>query len=220
VSDLAALFKRMGSVIGHELRNPMAVINNSAYFLKSKIQATKGADPKLSKHIEIIESEIKRANALIGEIVAFSRPLEPKLVATELENVVKEALDRYTPPENVTVESDLKAKIPASVDPVLVQDALKRLLDNAAEAMAEGGTIKVKLSAKKGWAALEVEDAGAGFRAEQLELLKEPFYTTKSKALGLGLTHVQKIADAHKGKLEAGPLSSGKGSVFRLLLPA
>ena len=72
----AELIRRIASVVGHELRNPLAVINNSAYFVKAKL-AGSALDPKVEKHLKIIESEITRADDLISDILTYSRKCEP-----------------------------------------------------------------------------------------------------------------------------------------------
>src|SRR5208282_1729826 len=68
-----AAIGQMASVVGHEIRNPLAVINNSTYFIKTKLGTLGSVDPKIEKHIKIIESEIQQANGIINEILTYSR---------------------------------------------------------------------------------------------------------------------------------------------------
>ena len=74
-----AAIGQMASVVGHEIRNPLAVINNSIYFIKTKLGAVGEPDAKITKHIKIIESEIQQANGIINEILTYSRQRELQL---------------------------------------------------------------------------------------------------------------------------------------------
>ena len=111
------LIRRIASVVGHELRNPLAVISNSAYFVKTKLEAAKDKDPKVEKHLGIIASEIARADRLISDILRFSRPLEVKLSPTALGAVVEAALKECAPPEGVKIKREKpKAEVTVKAD--------------------------------------------------------------------------------------------------------
>ena len=88
------LIRRSAAVVGHELRNPLAAINNSAYFLKAKLGQGRSLDPKVEKHLNIVASEIERADRMIADIIAFARPLETKPAKLS----TGELLWRTTPP--------------------------------------------------------------------------------------------------------------------------
>lgn len=212
------LIRRIASVVGHELRNPLAVINNSAYFLKTKLGQSGNLDPKVEKHLGIVTSEIARTDRMIADILTYSRPLEPKPASSALADLVEAQLAALAVPASVKVEKKLK-KIEASVDEKLFADAVRRFLDNAVEAMPEGGTLTVSLFEEKGFAVVEVRDTGSGIKAELLPELFEPFRTGKPKGLGLGLALVRKVALAHNGRAEGSNLKGG-GAAFRLAVPA
>lgn len=179
------LLVRMATVVGHELRNPLAVINNSIYFVKAKLG--EGADAKVAKHLGIIESEVKRADALIEDIqLAFRRPFAPVKKPTDWADLM---------PKGVKVSAKLSGS--PDVDAKLMADAVKRLVQNAVEAAGEGGKVSVVADATS----FTVSDSGPGFRPEVLAQLFEPFVTTKPKNLGLGLVIAKKVVEAHGGKL-------------------
>jgi signal transduction histidine kinase len=213
--DPLELIRRIASVVGHELRNPLAVINNSAYFLKTKLGGDGRLDPKVEKHLGIVSSEIARVDRMIGDLLAFPRPLELKPVVSPLNPVVEEALADFVFPPNVKLEKALDPKPPkASLDAAALKEALRRLLENAVDAMPEGGTLRVATSAGPGGPAIEIRDSGAGIRPEALKLMFEPFYTTKPRGLGLGLSMARKAAAAMKASVEGGNAPGG-GAVFR-----
>lgn len=209
------LIRRIASVVGHEMRNPLAVIKNSAYFVKAKLGQS-GLDPKIEKHLGIIESEISRADALIGDILAYSRPLELKPAPTALAALVEECL---AAPAGVKIKKSLPANSPKiSADAAVLKNALRRVLDNAFESINGQGAVTVSLSAAKGWALLEITDSGPGIKPESLALVFEPFYTTKPRGLGLGLSIARKAIEAHQGRLEVESSPKG-GASFTILLP-
>src|SRR3989339_2226845 len=161
------LIRRIASVVGHELRNPLAVINNSAYFVKTKLGSAKDRDPKVEKHLGIIAAEISRADRLIADMLAFSRPLEPKLEPVDLRAMADEALKACVLPDHIKVKREgPKVKIMVLADARVLTDALRRIIDNAIEALPGAGSITVAVGAGDDAAFAEVRDTGPGFKAE------------------------------------------------------
>jgi|CXWL01.1.fsa_nt_gi signal transduction histidine kinase len=211
------LLRRAASVIGHDLRNPLAVINNSAYFVRAKL-GTAGLDPKVEKHLKIIESEIARADRLLADMTAFSRPYEPAAETQALDAVVAAAVKKYEAPEGGKIALKLGAKdARAKFDAAAVSDALKRLLDNAFAAMGDKGTVKVLTASGKEGLIVSVSDSGPGVDAKIVDDMYEAFMTTKPKGMGLGLSLARKFLEGNGGSVdhESGP----KGATFRLILP-
>lgn len=211
------LLRRAASVIGHDLRNPMAVINNSAYFVRAKLGQAK-LDPKVEKHLKIIESEIARADKLLADMLTFSRPYEPAAETVPVDSVVGDAVESYTPPEGGKVDLKLGAKgVSAKFDGKAIGDALKRLLENAFAAQEDKGTVKVATSAGKDGIVISVTDAGKGVDPKIEGVMYEAFMTTKPKGMGLGLALARKYLEGNGGSVahETGP----KGSTFKLVLP-
>ena len=211
------LLRRASSVIGHDLRNPLAVINNSAYFVRAKLGG-KNLDPKVEKHLKIIESEIARADKLIGDMLTFSRPYEPAIETKAVDPVVEDAVAAYAPPEGGKVDLKTGAKgASAKLDVKALHDAVKRLLDNAFAAQEEKGTVKVATAIGKDGITVAVIDTGKGVETKIEPIMYEAFMTTKPKGLGLGLSLARKYLEGVGGSVshETGP----KGSTFRLTLP-
>lgn len=211
--DQLSVIRRIASVVGHELRNPLAVINNSAYFLKTKLGADGRLDPKVEKHLGIVASEIARANQMVEDILVYSRPMEAEKKPVALGAVVKATAAAVAAPDKVKLEVKVK-DVEVQGDEKLIASAVRRLLDNAVEALAEGGKVTIAVSGK----IVEVKDDGKGFPVEALERFGEAFNTTKPRGLGLGLAMAKKIMDAHGGKLEGGNAKGGGASV-RLVFP-
>jgi signal transduction histidine kinase len=211
------LLRRAASVIGHDLRNPMAVINNSAYFVRAKL-GQGSLDPKVEKHLKIIEAEIARADRLLGDMLTFSRPYEPSAETQDFDSVVADAVKAYPAPEGGKVELKPGAKgAKAKLDGKAFADALRRLLDNAFAAQGDKGKVSVATAAGKDGLSVSVADSGPGVDPKIKDLMFEAFMTTKPKGLGLGLSLARKFLEAHGGAVafETGP----KGSTFRLVVP-
>lgn len=211
------LIRRIASVVGHELRNPLAVIKNSAYFVKAKLGGA--GDAKVAKHLGIIESEIARADKILSEISAFSKPLELNVKPENLNAVVLAAVAAVQRPASVKMEKKFaKAPPEVKIDAAAVQDAVRRILENAVEAMPDGGVITVTTGLKGSWASVIVCDRGPGLDAKTLPSAAEPFVTTKPRGLGLGLSFAAKAARAHGGRLEIANVPGG--AAVSVLLPA
>lgn len=212
--------RRIASVVGHELRNPLAVINNSAYFLKTKLGAGGKLDPKVEKHLGIVASEIARASQMIEDMLVYSRELEPQKKPVDLAPLAAAAIEALVVPASVKVENKVPKKgLEAPVDEKMAADALRRLLDNAAQALCDGGKIVVAGGKHKDWIWLEVSDDGPGVDARVKDHLGEGFVTSKPKGLGLGLAMARKICEAHGGSLDI-PAAGAKGARFRISFKA
>ena len=216
-----AAIGQMASVVGHEIRNPLAVINNSIYFIKTKLGAApEPPDAKIAKHIKIIESEIQQANGIINEILTYSRQRELKPERVALNIFLVEILSVYPFPASITLDQDLCPENPAvDVDATEMQQALRNLIGNAIEVMPSGGAVGVRSAmAADGSAMIEISDTGPGIPAEALEKIFTPFFTTKARGTGLGLAVVRKVMDRHRGRVEV-ETAVGRGTAFRLYLP-
>jgi len=213
------LIRRIASVVGHELRNPLAVINNSAYFVKTKLGAAAEKDPKVEKHLGIIASEIARADRLISDILRFSRPLEVTIAPASLGAIVETALKDCAVPNGVKIKREKpKSEVMVKADSAALAEAVRRILDNALEAAGAAGTVSISWGTRGSDAFVEVRDTGPGIKPEDLAKVLHPFFTTKPRGLGLGLAVAEKIATAHGGRVEAKNISSG-GATLTVTLP-
>ncbi|MBI4351578.1 MAG: HAMP domain-containing protein [Elusimicrobia bacterium] len=215
-----AAIGQMASVVGHEIRNPLAVINNSIYFIKTKTNAQASPEPKVVKHIAIIESEIRQANGIIDEILGFARTreLNPKLV--HLNSYLEDLTMSFPVPPHIELVKSFAPENPTvNIDTDEMAQALRNLIKNGIEVMPERGKVYVRSEmADAGTVRIDVEDTGQGIPKETLEKIFAPFFTTKARGTGLGLAVVKKVADRHKGRIEATSVV-GQGTCFRLFIP-
>jgi len=216
-----AAIGQMASVVGHEIRNPLAVINNSIYFIKTKLAAQLEGDQKIAKHIEIIESEIQQANGIINEILTYSRQRELKPERVQLNSWLEELLSVYPFPAHIAVEKKFDAQNPPlDIDVVEMQQAIRNLIGNGIEVMPPpAGTVRIRTAVVgDGSVAIEIADAGPGIPPDVLDKIFAPFFTTKARGTGLGLAVVRKVIDRHSGRVEVQSVV-GQGTTFTLYLP-
>ncbi|MDD5655860.1 MAG: ATP-binding protein [Elusimicrobia bacterium] len=217
-----AAIGQMASVVGHEIRNPLAVINNSIYFIKTKLGGSPAApDAKIEKHIKIIESEIRQANGIINEILTYSRTRELKPERVLLNNWLEELLSVYPFPPHISLEKRFDPVNPAvDIDTTEMQQAIRNLMNNGIEVMPGQGAVSIqtRVSGDRRSATILVGDSGPGIPPEVLDKIFAPFFTTKARGTGLGLAVVRKVMDRHGGSVDV-ESAPGRGTVFKLTLP-
>jgi signal transduction histidine kinase len=215
---LAAL-GQLSAGLAHEIRNPLSTIKGSAEMLLKNVNADSAVSHELAGYIS---SEVDRTNALVTRFLDFARPLALRLEKTEITEVIDEAVaevEKYTPPLDVSIYKNYSPDIaPILIDRQLIERVLYNLLLNAAQASPPQGSVTVKTRQLDDTVEISVIDRGTGIAPKDRESIFNPFFTTKSSGVGLGLAIVSKIVDEHGGQItvESEP---GAGSVFHVLLP-
>lgn len=216
-----AAIGQMASVVGHEIRNPLGVINNAIYYIRTKFEMSFGKelDPKIQKHIGIIEKEIVASNKIISDLLGFSRTRPPMAQPLDLNRIIEDSLSAVSILETVKVEIDLFLELPPTlINPDEIRQVFINLINNAWQAMPEGGTLKIRSYIEEEMAQVEVTDTGCGISPENMKKLFTPFFSTKTKGTGLGLAAVQRILERHKGKVKVRS-RVGQGTTFIVSLP-
>lgn len=212
---LAILGQLSGSV-GHELRNPLGVMNNAVYYLKMVIPE---ADRTTREYLDIIKSEIDNSQRIITDLLDFARTSPPRSRPTAVRQLVDETLAKCRLPSSVEVCDELPADLPLlKVDPLQAGQVLHNLVTNAVQAMEAGGVLKIGARPAGGFVEISVADTGEGIPAEHLERVFQPLFTTKAKGIGLGLVVSKNLTEANGGSIRV--LSrQGEGTVFTVALP-
>jgi signal transduction histidine kinase len=214
VERLSTFGQLVGS-IGHDLRNPLGVIETSLYILRGRV----GEDAKVVKHLDRISEQLGIANGIISNLLDMirNRPLQKERV--RLADVVTGAAAAVKRPEGVAVSLDgLDALPEVDGDPVQLRQVFVNLLENAVHAASPQGAVAVRAAATDGVVEVHVEDSGPGVDAATQRRLFEPLITTKEKGIGLGLALVKKIAERHGGSVAYSDRSGG-GARFTVRLP-
>jgi two-component system, NtrC family, sensor histidine kinase HydH len=216
---LAAL-GQLSAGLAHEIRNPLSTIKGSAEMLLKNVESDSGA--VAHELAGFISSEVDRTNALVTRFLDFARPLALRLEETEIAEVIDEAVaevEKHTPSLDVSIYKNYSPDIPPFLlDRQLIERVLYNLLLNAAQASPPQGSVTVKTRQLGDTVEVSVIDRGSGIAPKDRESIFNPFFTTKSSGVGLGLAIVSKIVDEHGGQItvESEP---GAGSVFHVFLP-
>jgi two-component system sensor histidine kinase HydH len=215
---LAAL-GQLSAGLAHEIRNPLSTIKGSAEMLLKNVNTDGAVAHELAGYIS---SEVDRTNALVTRFLDFARPLALRFEKTEIAEIIDEAVaevEKHTPPLDVSIYKNYSPDIsPFPLDRQLIERVFYNLLLNAAQASPPQGSVTVKTRQVGDTVEIAVIDRGSGIAPKDRESVFNPFFTTKSSGVGLGLAIVAKIVDEHGGQItvESEP---GAGSVFRVFLP-
>jgi signal transduction histidine kinase len=218
VSRRMASIGRLTAGVGHEVKNPINAIVVHLELLRNKVQV--GGDAL--RHLDIIQSEIRRLDRVVQTLVDFSRPVELQLKDQDLRAIVSGVLmlssaDLQT--RGVVVESQVPARpVFCRVDADLLEQALLNVVLNGAQAMATGGLLEVRLTEDSRWAYLRVRDHGEGIPDEIRSRIFDLYFTTKKEGSGIGLAMTYRILQMHHGQIDV-ESKTGSGTTFVLRLP-
>lgn len=207
----------MGAVMAHEIRNPLAGIKGFAQLVK----ATDSLD-QAGRYAEKIVSQSLRMEALVNDLLAFARDDQGERQTTDLSLVIEDCIALIRPEaasRQVQIEVEAASQVKASVDVDRVVQMLLNLMNNAIQAMPDGGVLKIELWQQSGSACILVSDTGVGIPPAHLPHIFEPFWTSKATGTGLGLALCRKVAEEHGGGLTV-ESSVGIGTEFVVTLPA
>jgi two-component system, NtrC family, sensor histidine kinase HydH len=206
--------------IGHELRNPLGVVESSVFLLRQNLQKARPLDPKSERHLDKIATEVKRSNATITALLELARNRPPQPRPVSLAGLMRSAVAAANLPSGVSVEVQVAADQQAVFDPEQITRVLTNLLINASQAMEERGRIWVEVERGVTETRIRVRDSGPGVPAEARARIFEALFTTKAKGSGLGLALCRRIADAHGGSILLEPSAPGStGASFLLTVP-
>ncbi|MBE2248732.1 MAG: histidine kinase [Myxococcus sp.] len=200
-----ATFGQLVGSIGHELRNPLGVIETSLYVLKGRGDA----DPKVVRHLDRIGAQVALANDIITQLLDLirDRPLAKQRVA--LTALLADVAGAVRRPEAVTLELPAGPLPEVMGDPTQLRQVFMNLIDNAVQAASPVGRVVVTASSNAGLAELSVEDSGPGIDPSIAGRLFEPLVSTRTNGIGLGLALVKRFIERHGGTVETRPGSLG-----------
>ena len=212
-----AMLGQLAGGVGHELRHPLGVIGNAAYYLRMRLREL--ADDKVQKHLAILDSEVRRANRIITDLLDFSQVTPPTRTAVDLNAILQELLHHVPEDAKVQRACTLDPALPlVSVDADQIRQVLLNVLSNAVEAMPNGGWLRITTCARGETVTVTVADTGIGIPPENLESIFRPLFTTKARGIGLGLAVCRQLAEANSGTLTV-ESRVGAGSTFLLTFP-
>ena len=227
-SERLAALGQLSAGLAHEIRNPLNVIKGSAEMLAEKL---KNSEPLAGELAGYISSEVNRLNALVARFLDFARPSHLDLRPQKMDEIVERALESVqalSPNAKVRVERLYAQDLPhVSADAQLCERIFVNLIQNAYQAMESADEkenvlrlyITPEISNGRRGIGVVVADSGPGVPAELREQIFNPFVTSKTNGVGLGLALVAKFVDDHRGSIQL-ENNSEPGARFHVFLPA
>jgi signal transduction histidine kinase len=219
LSRRMAAIGRLTSGVGHEVKNPINAIVVHVELLKNKLS---GAGVPATRHLEVIEAEIHRLDRVVQLLVDFSRPVELRLREQDLRDVIDDILTLSAAElatHNVTLDSRMPLKpLMVNIDADLLKQAALNVIQNGAQAMPGGGTLRVVLEEQRKFAVLRIADEGPGIPDDIREKIFDLYFTTKAGGSGIGLAMTYRIVQLHYGSIEV-QSNAGRGTEFLLRIP-
>jgi hypothetical protein len=208
-------FQTLSAFFVHDLKNLAAKLSLMVQNLPMHYDNPAFRDDML----RVISSSVAKMNAMCSRLSLVTKKIELHPVETDLNAVVRSTLAELQASLKVPLRHELHPVPQLLLDPEQIQKILVNLILNANEAIDTQGEIRVSTDWVDGWVVLTVSDNGCGMSKAFIERsLFQPFQTTKSHGLGIGLFHSKMIVEAHRGRVEV-KSEAGKGSTFRILIP-
>ena len=211
-----AVLGQLAGGLAHQIRNPLAAIQNAAAVLKRKLGQT--VDPDVSASLAVIREEVWEANRIITDLLDYARIKPPHRALVDVGELLEAALARARPPDDVQVVREIEPALMVSVDERQLRDALGNVMRNALEAMHGGGKLFLQALREGDTAVIAIEDTGPGLSRASLQYLFEPLVTSKQLGLGLGLPTAKALVENQGGTIRCAT-HRGTGARFEIRIP-
>lgn len=220
-SEKLASLGQLAAGVAHELNNPLGTILLYSDIVKKEL----GPESPFSNDLEIIVNETKRCKSIVAALLEFARQNQVIAQPTNLNDLILSVVELHLKrceASSVEVHLKLDPSLPhVQADPNQITQVLINLIENALDAMPEGGRLYIRSrNEPPGMVTLEFEDTGIGIPPEHLSKLFTPFFTTKplGKGTGLGLAIIYGIIKMHRGQIFV-TSEVNRGTKFTLQLP-
>jgi len=212
--------------LAHEIRNPLSTLMVNLQLLGEDLRALEDEAGDTRRRsllkVEAVRREAERLRHLLDDFLRVAGPCRLELESADLNPCVEELVEFFSPQADaagVRLHVALSGEpLPSRIDPQLLKQALLNLLINAQEAMPDGGEIMVRTRREPNRAVLEISDTGPGIPPGRQSQVFRPFFSTKARGTGLGLSTTLRIVTEHGGSLNLHS-EPGKGSCFTIRLP-
>jgi len=224
IQDKMSSLGRVAAGIAHEIRNPLSGINIYLNTLEKIYDRAESLD-KVKKILGQIQSASSKIESVIKRVMDFSKPSEPKLILTDINQPIEEAINLSSVTlrkSGVQIEKALAKDLPlCHADPLLIEEVILNLITNATEAMKNvDGDKKIDVisSVKNDRIIVRVSDSGPGVTPDLKDKIFDPFYSTKNGSTGIGLSINHRIITDHGGSLRVSTSKLG-GAEFVIEIP-
>jgi PAS domain S-box-containing protein len=213
-SEKLSIVGELAASVGHEIRNPLTSIKGFVQLLEEKDQENK-------YYYEIMSKELNRIDHIVGELLLLAKPQKIYFSENDLSVIVSDIVSLLEPQANMTnvsIHFESKQAVMIDCEENLLKQLFINIIKNAIEASREKGTVSVEITKNSDTVLVTIEDKGSGISEEFLTRLGEPFYSSKEKGTGLGLTVSHKIVERHNGAIRF-TSQEGMGTKVEIELP-
>ena len=187
--------------VAHEIRNPLSSIKGFAVYFKERLAGNKEDE----QTADIMIAETERLNRVISQLIEFARPLELKKEKVQFAKLVQHTIkliNADAQKNKISIEISAAAEMPmVEVDPDKIKQVLLNIFLNCLVALKDGGKLKIEFAPAADNLTVIISDNGAGIKELDLPKIYDPYFTSKPAGTGLGLAVVQKIMEAHGGRI-------------------
>jgi signal transduction histidine kinase len=217
-SEKLALAGLFAARVAHDIRNPLSSMKMQTQLLQARLRR----DPEDQATLTSVLHDIKQVESVVWDLVELARPGDLRRTPTAVNTVIRDALQQLASQfahRKITVQERLAGNLPdVALDPARFRQALLNVLVNASEAMPTGGTIAVESRADASTVVIEISDDGVGIDPHLLDVVFDPFVSTKREGVGLGLVNAKAVVEGHGGGITLAPRQP-KGACARITLP-
>jgi len=216
---LAAIGQTAG-MIGHDIRNPLQAIVSELYIAQKSIDESRMPEETkkdTQESISLIGEQTDYISKIVSDLQDYARPLKPEFKQVDLAKLVASIFHTIRIPKDILIKKQVADSLKIKTDPTMIRRAITNLVNNAVQAMPEGGTLEVTAFREGDNAVILVRDTGMGIPEEMKQRLFTPLITTKAKGQGLGLAVVKRLVEALGGSV-AYESELGKGTTFTVTL--
>jgi PAS domain S-box-containing protein len=220
-SERLAAIGATAGMVGHDIRNPLQAITGDVFLTKRELASTPESEEKKNalENLTEIEKNVDYINKIVADLQDFARPLKPNTEETDLKLIIDELLSKNGLPGNVKVnvrvESDARKFV---ADSTYISRMMYNLMNNAVQAMPQGGKLTIHAYKEANDVVLTVKDTGIGIPEHVKSKLFTPMFTTKAKGQGFGLAVIKRMTESLGGTVSF-ESQEGKGTTFRVRLP-
>lgn len=216
-SEMLSMLGELAAGIAHEIRNPLTSIKGFAQLVRKE-----NKQEVIKSYSEIMNAEIERINAIVGELLLLAKPKKLNLEKTELSVLIDEVVILLNPQailHNIQIHTDYYSReVYLNCEKNKLKQVFINLIKNGIEAIENGGIIEIKIEHHRQGIMVRIIDNGCGIPKEMLNKIGSAFVSTKEKGTGLGLMICHSIIQEHGGKLTI-ESEKGKGTTVILTLP-
>jgi signal transduction histidine kinase len=199
----------------------LQAIAGELYLAKGELDVLPDCQSKnnLRENIVSIEENLYYIDKIVADLQDYTKPLKPNKELVKIEKAIEEALLIVNIPNSLSVNIAIEKDFPQfTADFPMLKRALINLIQNAVQAMPNGGNLKITAKTRNDTVQVSIQDTGEGIPKEAQDKLFTPLFTTKPKGQGFGLAVVKRLIEAQEGEVSY-KTQKGRGTIFTIQLP-